>query len=157
MTTPWQKRSIALYTQKSSLEQDFHCSAVQQEAMLAYIRQRRQRGRITILELFDDGDYSTRDMDRPALQRLLRQIRNGNIDCVVVYTIESITTSLVHFTWLMAYFARHHVDFVSVTPEFDSSTPVGRLTLNILRSFSQFNHAKYTRDEMTIHSLNLSS
>jgi len=133
MTTQWKKRTIAIYTRKN-------CSDAKRDAMLAYIRQYLQCDGITILELFHEGDDSDEEIERPALQRLLRQIRTEGIDCVVVNTIESIATSLTHFTWLMAYFAHHHVDFVSVTPHYDSSTPVGHLTLDIIKSIGRLDY-----------------
>jgi len=140
MNTPPPFR-VAIYTQKSTdenLDQDFNSLDAQWEAALTYIDQRRHLGWIEIPKSYEDGGYSGGNMDRPALQQLLCDVEAGVIDCVIVYKLDRISRSLLDFAKLLEYFERHKVAFVSVTQEFDSSTPVGRLTLNILSSFSQF-------------------
>jgi len=145
---------VAIYTRKSTeegLEQEFNSLDAQREAALAYIANRRHLNWQVVPDEYNDGGYTGGNMERPALQRLLRDIRQGRIDCVVTYKLDRITRSLIDFARLMTLFEQHHVAFVSVTQEFDSSTPVGRLTLNILSSFSQFEReiiSERTRDKM---------
>jgi len=153
MNTPSPFR-VAIYTRKSTeenLEQDFNSLDAQCEAAQTYIDQRRHLGCVEIPQSYEDGGYSGGNMDRPALQHLLCDVEAGKIDCVVVYKLDRISRSLLDFAKLMEYFERHNVAFVSVTQEFDSSTPVGRLTLNILSSFSQFEReliSERIRDKM---------
>jgi len=145
---------VAIYTRKSTeegLEQEFNSLDAQREAALAYIANRRHLNWQVVPDEYNDGGYTGGNMERPALQRLLRDIRQSRIDCVVTYKLDRITRSLIDFARLMTLFEQHHVAFVSVTQEFDSSTPVGRLTLNILSSFSQFEReiiSERTRDKM---------
>ncbi len=145
---------VAIYTRKSTedgLEQEFNSLDAQREAALTYIGNRRHLGWQAMAETYDDGGYTGGNMERPALQRLLRDMQLGRIDCVITYKLDRITRSLIDFARLMTLFEQHHVAFVSVTQEFDSSTPVGRLTLNILSSFSQFEReiiSERTRDKM---------
>jgi DNA invertase Pin-like site-specific DNA recombinase len=145
---------VAIYTRKSTeegLEQEFNSLDAQREAALAYIANRRHLHWDVVPDEYNDGGYTGGNLERPALQRLLRDIRQGKIDCVVTYKLDRISRSLMDFAQLMSLFEQYDVAFVSITQEFDSSTPVGRLTLNILSSFSQFEReiiSERTRDKM---------
>jgi DNA invertase Pin-like site-specific DNA recombinase len=145
---------VAIYTRKSTeegLEQEFNSLDAQREAALAYIANRRHLYWQVVPDEYNDGGYTGGNLERPALQRLLGDIRQGKIDCVVTYKLDRISRSLIDFAQLMTLFEHHGVAFVSITQEFDSSTPVGRLTLNILSSFSQFEReiiSERTRDKM---------
>lgn len=145
---------VAIYTRKSTddgLDQEFNSLDAQREAALAYIANRRHLGWQAIADAYDDGGFTGGNMERPALQRLLQDIKSRKIDCVIVYKLDRITRSLIDFARLMTLFEQYGVAFVSVTQEFDSSTPVGRLTLNILSSFSQFEREiirERTRDKI---------
>jgi DNA invertase Pin-like site-specific DNA recombinase len=145
---------VAIYTRKSTeegLEQEFNSLDAQREAALAYIANRRHLHWQVVADEYNDGGYTGGNMERPALQRLLRDIRQRRIDCVVTYKLDRISRSLIDFAQLMTLFEQYGVAFVSITQEFDSSTPVGRLTLNILSSFSQFEReiiSERTRDKM---------
>jgi DNA invertase Pin-like site-specific DNA recombinase len=145
---------VAIYTRKSTeegLDQEFNSLDAQREAALAYIANRRHLHWQVVPDAYNDGGYTGGNLERPALQRLLGDIRQGKIDCVVTYKLDRISRSLVDFAQLMTLFEHHGVAFVSITQEFDSSTPVGRLTLNILSSFSQFEReiiSERTRDKM---------
>src|SRR5579872_2504118 len=131
----------AIYTRKSTeegLEQEFNSLHAQREAAEAYIHSQRQVGWTIVDTAFDDGGYSGGNLDRPALQNLLRQVEARQIDCVVVYKVDRLSRSLLDFARLMERFEQHSVSFVSVTQQFNSTTSLGRLTLNILLSFAQF-------------------
>src|SRR6187401_750389 len=131
----------AIYTRKSSeegLEQDFNSLHAQREACQAYIKSQKHEGWRAISAHYDDGGYSGGSMERPALQRLLADIRSGLIDTVVVYKVDRLTRSLSDFARLVEHFDEHEVSFVSVTQSFNTTTSMGRLTLNVLLSFAQF-------------------
>jgi site-specific DNA recombinase len=138
---PARKLRCAVYTRKSSeegLEQEFNSLHAQRDAGLAYIASQRSEDWIALPDRFDDGGISGGTLDRPALRRLLRDIETGLIDVVVVYKIDRLSRSLTDFAKLVEVFERHNVTFVSVTQQFNTTTSMGRLTLNILLSFAQF-------------------
>jgi DNA invertase Pin-like site-specific DNA recombinase len=131
----------AIYTRKSSeegLEQDFNSLEAQREAGEAYIKSQAHEGWKLIPDHFDDGGYSGGNMDRPALQRLMDKVRAGEVDVIVIYKIDRLTRSLMDFAKLAEEFDRHGVSFVSVTQQFNTTTSMGRLMLNVLLSFAQF-------------------
>ena len=131
----------AIYTRKSSeegLEQDFNSLDAQREACAAYIQSQTSEGWSLIDAPYDDGGISGGTMKRPALQRLLNDIRSGKIDIVVVYKVDRLTRSLLDFARLVETFDSAKVSFVSVTQSFNTTSSMGRLTLNMLLSFAQF-------------------
>jgi site-specific DNA recombinase len=135
------KLRCAAYTRKSSeegLEQEFNSLDAQREACAAYIASQRAEGWIPVADDYDDGGVSGGTLDRPGLKRLLADIEAGKIDVVVVYKIDRLSRSLMDFAKLVEVFDRHSVTFVSVTQSFNTTTSMGRLTLNILLSFAQF-------------------
>src|SRR5579862_7143872 len=130
----------AIYTRKSTeegLEQAFNTLHAQREAAEAYIQSQRQAGWVAVADRYDDGGFSGASMERPALQQLLVAIDAGVIDCVVVYKVDRLSRSLLDFARMMERFDRRGVSFVSVTQDFNTTTSLGRLTLNILLSFAQ--------------------
>ena len=140
-TAPTRKLRCAVYTRKSSeegLEQEFNSLDAQREAGLAYIQSQRAEGWIALRDRYDDGGVSGGTLERPALQRLLRDVEGGLIDVVIVYKLDRLSRSLMDFAKLVEAFERHEVTFVSVTQQFNTTTSMGRLTLNILLSFAQF-------------------
>ncbi len=131
----------AIYTRKSTeegLEQDFNSLHAQREACEAYVRSQAGEGWIVNAADYDDGGYSGGSTNRPGLQRLLTDIHRGEVDVVVVYKVDRLTRSLSDFAKIVDLFDRHKVSFVSVTQAFNTTTSMGRLTLNMLLSFSQF-------------------
>src|SRR5260370_20573122 len=131
----------AIYTRKSTevgLEQNFNSLDAQREACLAYIQSQRQEGWKCLPARYDDGGFTGGNMDRPALKRLLADIEAGQIDCVVSYKLDRLSRSLLDFARIIGIFEKHHVSFVSITQQFNSATPMGRLVLNVLLSFAQF-------------------
>jgi site-specific DNA recombinase len=131
----------AIYTRKSSeegLEQDFNSLDAQHEACEAFIASQKREGWVLVREMYDDGGYSGGTMDRPAFQRLLSDVSAGQIDVVVVYKVDRLTRSLSDFAKIVDIFDKHAVSFVSVTQQFNTTSSMGRLTLNILLSFAQF-------------------
>ncbi|WP_209426929.1 recombinase family protein [Pararhodobacter sp. SW119] len=135
------KLRCAVYTRKSSeegLEQEFNSLHAQREACEAYIASQRSEGWVLIRDQYDDGGISGGTLERPALKRLLADIEDGLIDVVVVYKIDRLSRSLMDFSKLVEVFDRNGVTFVSVTQSFNTTTSMGRLTLNILLSFAQF-------------------
>src|ERR1700736_4358753 len=135
------KRRCAIYTRKSSeggLEQEFNSLHAQREACEAYLRSQRHEGWVVIPTAYDDGGFSGGTMQRPGLQHLLADIRLGNVDVVVTYKVDRLTRALADFARLIEIFDRHAVSFVSVTQQFNTTTSMGRLTLNVLLSFAQF-------------------
>ena len=137
---PNRKRS-AIYTRKSSeegLEQEFNSLAAQREACEAYICSQRHEGWVEARTHYDDGGFSGGNMERPALQRLLADIQAGRIEIVVVYKVDRLTRSLADFARLVEIFDTQGVSFVSVTQQFNTTSSMGRLTLNVLLSFAQF-------------------
>jgi site-specific DNA recombinase len=144
----------AIYTRKSTeegLDSDFNSLDAQREAAEAYIHSQAHAGWTCLPQRYDDGGYTGSNLDRPALQRLLADIEAGQIDCVVTHRVDRLSRSLLDFAKLMEAFEQHHVAFVSVTQHFNSATSMGRLVLNVLLSFAQFEReliAERTRDKM---------
>ena len=131
----------AIYTRKSSdegLEQEFNSLDAQREACEAYIVSQRHAGWIALSDMYDDGGLSGGTMERPALKRLLEDIQAGKVQTVVVYKVDRLTRSLADFAKIVDIFDAHNASFVSVTQQFNTTTSMGRLTLNMLLSFAQF-------------------
>src|ERR1700724_389073 len=131
----------AVYTRKSSeegLEQEFNSLHAQREACEAYISSQRHEGWTCLTQAYDDGGLSGATMDRPALQQLLADIQSGRVDIVVCYKVDRLTRSLADFAKIVEIFDAKGVSFVSVTQQFNTTTSMGRLTLNVLLSFAQF-------------------
>jgi site-specific DNA recombinase len=131
----------AIYTRKSSdegLEQEFNSLDAQREACGAYIVSQRHAGWIALSDMYDDGGLSGGTMERPALKRLLEDIQAGKVQIVVVYKVDRLTRSLADFAKIVDIFDAHNASFVSVTQQFNTTTSMGRLTLNMLLSFAQF-------------------
>jgi site-specific DNA recombinase len=131
----------AIYTRVSTeqgLDQEFNSLDAQYEAASAYIKSQAHAGWTLIRSRYDDGGYSGGSTDRPDLQRLLEDIRARKIDVIVVYKVDRLTRSLADFAKLVELFDAHGVSFVSVTQQFNTTTSMGRLTLNVLLSFAQF-------------------
>src|SRR5947209_4421438 len=131
----------AIYTRKSSeegLEQDFNSLHAQREACEAYIRSQKHEGWVAVRTAYDDGGFSGGSMERPALRQLLEDIRAKHVDVVVVYKVDRLTRSLADFAKIVEVFDAAGVSFVSVTQSFNTTTSMGRLTLNVLLSFAQF-------------------
>jgi site-specific DNA recombinase len=134
-------RRCALYTRKSSdegLDQAFNSLDAQREACAAYVKSQAGEGWKALPTIYDDGGYSGGSMERPALRRLLADIEAGRIDIIIVYKIDRLTRSLADFARMVEIFDRQGVSFVSVTQAFNTTTSMGRLTLNVLLSFAQF-------------------
>jgi site-specific DNA recombinase len=144
----------AIYTRKSTdegLNQDFNSLDAQREAAQAFILSQRSEGWQALPDQFDDGGFTGGNMDRPALKRLLAAVEARKVDCVVVYKVDRLSRSLLDFARMMELFDRHRVSFVSVTQQFNTTSSLGRLTLNILLSFAQFEReiiSERTRDKM---------
>jgi site-specific DNA recombinase len=144
----------AIYTRKSTddgLEQDFNSLDAQREGAEAYIASQRQEGWVCLPARYDDGGYTGATLDRPALTRLLADIQAGHVDSVVVYKVDRLSRSLLDFSKMMETFDRYHVSFVAVTQQFNTATSMGRLVLNVLLSFAQFEReiiAERTRDKI---------
>src|ERR1039457_5085888 len=145
----------AIYTRKSTdegLDQDFNSLDAQRESAEAFILSQRGEGLSALPERYDDGGFSGGNLDRPALERLLADIRGGAVDCVVVYKVDRLSRSLIDFARIIEVFDQHNVSFVSVTQQFNTTNSLGRLTLNILLSFAQFEReiiAERTRDKVS--------
>jgi site-specific DNA recombinase len=134
-------RRCAIYTRKSSeegLEQDFNSLHAQREACEAFIKSQAGEGWRLVKTAYDDGGLSGGTMERPALQRLLAAVNQGVIDVVVVYKVDRLTRSLTDFAKMVEVFDAHAVSFVAVTQQFNTTSSMGRLTLNVLLSFAQF-------------------
>ena len=130
-----------IYTRKSTeegLDQDFNSLDAQKEACAAYIKSQASEGWKLIDKQYSDGGISGGTMERPALQKLLEEIKQGRVDVVVVYKIDRLTRSLMDFARMVEVFDAHNVSFVSITQQFNTTTSMGRLTLNVLLSFAQF-------------------
>ena len=144
----------AIYTRKSTeegLNQDFNTLEAQREAAEAYIRSQLHAGWIALAERYDDGGYTGANLERPALRRLLADIAADGIDCVIVYKVDRLSRSLLDFARLMEIFERGQVSLVSITQPLNTTSSLGRLTLNILLSFAEFERqmiADRTRDKM---------
>ena len=152
-TTP-QAIRCAIYTRKSTeegLEQEFNSLDAQRDAGEAYIRSQQHEGWVCLPERYDDGGFTGANMDRPALRRLLADIESGRVDCVMVYKVDRLSRSLLDFARIMETFDRQNVSFVSVTQAFNTATSMGRLVLNVLLSFAQFERemiSERTRDKI---------
>jgi DNA invertase Pin-like site-specific DNA recombinase len=130
----------AVYTRKSSeegLEQEFNSLQAQREACEAFIKSQRHEGWVCLPDAYDDGGLSGATMERPALQQLLAEIRAGRVD-IVVYKVDRLTRSLADFAKIVEILDAKDTSFVSVTQQFNTTTSMGRLTLNVLLSFAQF-------------------
>jgi len=140
-TSPTKAIRCAIYTRKSTehgLELEFNSLDAQREACEAYVKSQANEGWKTLLQRYDDPAYSGGSLDRPALQQLLKDIDAGQIDIVVVYKIDRLTRSLIDFAKLVEAFDAKSISFVAVTQQFNTTTSMGRLTLNVLLSFAQF-------------------
>jgi site-specific DNA recombinase len=144
----------AIYTRKSTeegLEQEFNSLDAQRDAGEAFIASQQHEGWVCLPDHYDDGGFTGGNMDRPALQRLMADIEAGKIDCVVVYKVDRLSRSLLDFSRMMEAFETHNVSFVSVTQHFNTATSMGRLMLNVLLSFAQFEReiiSERTRDKI---------
>lgn len=144
----------AIYTRKSTeegLEQAFNTLDAQREAGEAFVSAQRHEGWVVLPQKYDDGGYTGANMDRPALKRLLADIESGVANCVVVYKVDRLTRSLLDFARIMEVLDKYGATFVSVTQQFNTTSSLGRLTLNILLSFAQFERemiSERTRDKM---------
>ncbi len=144
----------AIYTRKSTeegLNQEFNSLDAQRESSVAYIASQKNEGWTCVRERYDDGGFTGGNIDRPALKRLMDDIEAGKVDCVVVYKVDRLSRSLMDFARLMELFDRKGVSFVSVTQQFNTTHSMGRLTLNILLSFAQFEReiiSERTRDKI---------
>src|SRR5436190_5573954 len=142
METPAKKLfRCAIYTRKSTdhnLDLEFNSLDAQREACEAYIKSQAHEGWRLVPAHYDDGAFSGASLDRPALQELLTEVRAGKIDIIVVYKVDRLTRSLADFAKLVELFDQHSVSFVSVTQSFNTTSSMGRLTLNVLLSFAQF-------------------
>lgn len=139
ITTP--RVRCAIYTRKSTeegLEQEFNSLDAQREAAEAFILSQRHEGWTVVPQHYDDGGFSGGNMERPALERLMQDVENRRIDCVVVYKVDRLSRSLLDFAKIMDVFEQNGVSFASVTQQFNTSTSMGRLVLNVLLSFAQF-------------------
>src|SRR5262245_18516627 len=144
----------AIYTRKSTeegLDQPFNSLDAQREAGEAYIASQQHEGWHCLPQRYDDGGYSGATLNRPALTRLRAGIAAGQVHCVVTYKVDRLSRSLFDFATLMACWEQHQVAFVSVTQQFNTATSMGRLILNVLLSFAQFEReiiAERTRDKI---------
>ena len=146
--------SCAIYTRKSTAEgpdKEFTSLDAQRESAENYIKSQRHEGWTLLPEHYDDGGFTGANVERPALQKLLNDIKEGRINCVVVYKVDRLSRSLLDFSQLLEFFDKHNVAFVSITQQFNTNTSMGRLTLNILLSFAQFEReiiSERTKDKM---------
>lgn len=134
-------RRCAIYTRKSTeegLEQSFNSLDAQREACGAYILSQAHEGWQAVSEFYDDGGWSGGNMERPALKRLLADVQAGKVDVIVVYKVDCLTRSLADFARIVDILDKADASFVSVTQAFNTATSMGRLTLNVLLSFAQF-------------------
>jgi DNA invertase Pin-like site-specific DNA recombinase len=144
----------AIYTRKSTeegLDQEFNSLDAQRECAEAYIQSQRHERWTLIPHHYDDGGFTGANIDRPALKQLLADVEAGNVDCVVVYKVDRLSRSLLDFARVMEVFDKRGVSFVSVTQQLNTNSPMGRLTLNVLLSFAQFEReiiSERTRDKV---------
>lgn len=144
----------AVYTRKSTdegLDQEFNSLDAQRESAEAYIASQQHEGWDCLPDQYDDGGFTGGNMERPAVQRLLADIEAGKINCVVVYKVDRLSRSLLDFARMLETFEQHNVSFVSVTQQFNTATSMGRLILNVLLSFAQFERemiSERTRDKI---------
>jgi len=152
--TPARELKCAIYTRKSTeegLEQEFNTLDAQRESAECYIKSQEAEGWICLSDHYDDGGYTGGNMDRPALKRLLADIEAGKVDCIVVYKVDRLSRSLMDFARMLEVFERKSIAFVSVTQQFNTTNSMGRLMLNVLLSFAQFEReiiSERTRDKM---------
>jgi len=148
------KLRCAIYTRKSTedgLDMDFNSLDAQREACEAYVKSQRSEGWVLLPTAYDDGGVSGGTMDRPALQRLLGDVRDGRVDVIVVYKVDRLTRALSDFAKIVDILDAAGASFVSVTQAFNTTTSMGRLTLNVLLSFAQFEReviAERVRDKI---------
>ena len=148
------RMACAIYTRKSTedgLEQEFNSLDAQRESGEAYIKSQAGEGWDCVPDQYDDGGFTGGNMDRPALRRLIADIEAGKVQCVVVYKVDRLSRSLLDFARMLEIFERHNVAFVSVTQQFNTTTSMGRLMLNVLLSFAQFKReiiSERTRDKI---------
>jgi site-specific DNA recombinase len=144
----------AIYTRKSTeegLEQEFNSLDAQRESAEAYVKSQAHAGWKCLPERYEDGGYTGGNMDRPALRRLIADIESQKIDCVLVYKVDRLSRSLLDFARMMEIFEKHQISFVSITQQFNTATSMGRLVLNVLLSFAQFEReiiSERTRDKI---------
>jgi site-specific DNA recombinase len=144
----------AVYTRKSTeegLEQEFNSLDAQRESAEAFIKSQAGEGWTCLPDRYDDGGFTGGNTDRPALRALMADIEAGKVDCVVVYKVDRLSRSLLDFAGMMQTFDRHRIAFVSVTQQFNTATSMGRLVLNVLLSFAQFEReiiSERTRDKI---------
>jgi site-specific DNA recombinase len=139
----------AIYTRKSTeegLEQEFNSLDAQRESAEAYIKSQTQEDWHCVPDRYDDGGFTGGNMDRPALKQLLADIEAGKVNCVVVYKVDRLSRSLMDFARMLEVFERNQVAFVSVTQQFNTTNSMGRLMLNVLLSFAQFERERAHRD-----------
>lgn len=139
--TERKRTRCAIYTRKSSeegLEQDFNSLDAQREACEAYVLSQKHEGWTVLADRYDDGGFSGGNMERPGLVRLLDDIRAKRVDVIVVYKVDRLTRSLTDFAKIVEVFDAQGISFVAVTQQFNTTTSMGRLTLNVLLSFAQF-------------------
>ena len=144
----------AIYTRVSSdegLDMDFTSIDAQREAYEAYIKSLAHEGWVLVPDRYEDAGISAKTLERPALKRLLNDIASGKVEIVVFYKIDRFSRSLLDFAKLMDIFEKHHASFVSITQQVNTATPMGRLILNVLMSFAQFEReliSERTRDKI---------
>ena len=152
--TTVQQVRCAVYTRKSTdegLDMDFNSLDAQREAGEAYVASQKSQGWVCLDDRYDDGGWSGGNLDRPALERLMADIEAGRVDCVVIYKVDRLSRSLLDFARLVEVFDKHGVSLVSVTQPINTADSTGRLMLNILLSFAQFERetiADRTRDKI---------
>ncbi len=151
------KVRCAIYTRKSTeegLEQEYNSLDAQRDSAEAYIKSQAAEGWTMLPTRYDDGGFSGGNLERPALGALIDDIKAGKVDCVVVYKVDRLSRSLMDFSRLVEVFEEHGVSFVSVTQQFNTTHSMGRLTLNILLSFAQFEReiiGERIRDKLAAH------
>src|SRR3989338_500214 len=144
----------AIYTRKSTTEGlggDFTSLDNQRESAESYIQSQKGQGWLALPDSYNDGGFTGSNVDRPAFQKLIEDIKSKKIDCVVVYKVDRLSRSLIDFVKLLLFFEENKVTFVSVTQHFNTQTSMGRLTLNILLAFAQFEReiiSERTKDKM---------
>ncbi|MBL8821962.1 MAG: recombinase family protein [Planctomycetia bacterium] len=154
MNKPPKRIRCAIYTRKSTeegLEQEFNSLDAQRESAEAFIKSQAHEGWVCLPAKYDDGGFTGGNMERPALRQLLADIESGQVDCVIVYKVDRLSRSLLDFARMMEIFDRKGISFVSVTQQFNTTHSMGRLTLNILLSFAQFEReiiSERTRDKI---------
>src|SRR5437588_8782954 len=142
----------AIYTRKSTeegLTREFNTLEAQRESAEAFVQSQLHAGWTALAERYDDGGYTGANLERPALRRLLDDVEAGRVDCVLVYKVDRLSRSLLDFARLMDRFDRRSVSFVSVTQQFNTTSSLGRLTLNILLSFAHYAECAIMRSEST--------